>query len=90
MTEWIAWEDKKPEHGKEYLVVVGTHHREGSQRDGGPVVIAEYSSGYRDDNGMWSWEDGETGYYNYPCSSFCKAVGTFWMPLPEPPPKSLP
>lgn len=84
--DWIRWEDKKPEDGQSYLVVVGSENRAGYHRSGSPIVLAEYDGNYRDGRGMWYWEDGESGHYNDPCRTYCNAAGTLWMPIPAPPP----
>ena len=80
--KWTLWDKQKPRNGQECLVVVGTENR---YLGGGPVVIAEYDGAYRDGGGMWYWQDGESGYYDSPCRTYCNASGTYWAPVPEPP-----
>ena len=78
-SKWIAWDKQKPHTGQRCIVYVAEDTWEE------PIVLAEYDGDYRDGSGVWYWEQGERGYCDEPCRTYCNAKGTFWMPEPDPP-----
>lgn len=81
MSEWIKWgvqREQRPASDQRCIVFVGKHGRE-------PIVIADYVEGCLDFDAMWSWDEGEIGFYSDQCRTHCDAKGTFWMPLPRHP-----